>query len=366
MSIRLAVFFTWDISVQLWNDTGLLSREKRLYEELVKKNICKEIYWFSYGVQDAVYQHLLPSAIHIISKPRCFPGKIGTVLYAFFLPIIHKTILSQCDLYKTNQMSGSFVGVLARFLCGKPLIVRTGYSLSSFARLKGYHIRYWWARFLEYFSYSYADGVIVAGEEEYKNVLRKYSISFVRRIPNYVDVEIFTSSTKQEEKVGDLVFVGRLDPQKNIENLLYALVGLPYRLDIYGSGTLKDKLKDLAKSLGVSVHFQGAVSNLLLPSILNQYTLYVLCSHYEGTPKSLLEAMACGLPCLGTNVAGIRDVLAHGKTGWLVEPTVKDLQDGISKIMGDKQLQERLGREARHFVAEQHSLAATVEKEACL
>ena len=54
--------------------------------------------------------------------------------------------------------------------------------------------------------------------------------------------------------------------------------------------------------MDVDVKFNGVVANDKLPDILNEYKYYILASNYEGMPKTLLEAMACGNLCIGTNV----------------------------------------------------------------
>jgi glycosyltransferase involved in cell wall biosynthesis len=65
----------------------------------------------------------------------------------------------------------------------------------------------------------------------------------------------------------------------------------------------------------------GVVANHDLPNILIQYRYFILPSQFEGMPKSLLEAMASGRVCVGTNVVGIRDIICDGQTGVLAKDT---------------------------------------------
>jgi len=89
----------------------------------------------------------------------------------------------------------------------------------------------------------------------------------------------------------------------------------------------------------------------------------VICSRYEGNPKTLLEAMACGCAVIGTNVPGIREVIQHEKSGLLVEESVESLRSTILRLMGNEGLRIRLGEEARRQIIEENSLEAAIQQE---
>ena len=80
-------------------------------------------------------------------------------------------------------------------------------------------------------------------------------------------------------------------------------------------------------------------------------------------PKVLIEAMACGMPVVGTNVSGIRDLIEHGRTGILCEPEIESLRDAIRKVLNNSQLCKDIGLQARDFVANNFSLKECVSKE---
>jgi len=94
--------------------------------------------------------------------------------------------------------------------------------------------------------------------------------------------------------------------------------------------------------------------------------VFVLPSQYEGTPKALLEAMACGLAVVGTNVPGIRELIQDGVNGLLCEPDVKAISEAIARLLNDAELRARLGRAARRFVEERYAQSKVVETEARL
>ena len=91
--------------------------------------------------------------------------------------------------------------------------------------------------------------------------------------------------------------------------------------------------------------------------------MYLHPSLYEGHPKTLIEAMACGAAVLATDVSGIRQVVRHGQTGWLTATDAAALREGIVTLLGDAALRERLGRQARRFVLEHYALDRIVARE---
>ena len=74
------------------------------------------------------------------------------------------------------------------------------------------------------------------------------------------------------------------------------------------------------------------------PIIIEQVKLSVLCSKIEGNPKSLLEAMACKCPVIGTNVDGINDIIIDGKNGILSTLDAKNLKQSVLKILKNDKL----------------------------
>jgi glycosyltransferase involved in cell wall biosynthesis len=113
----------------------------------------------------------------------------------------------------------------------------------------------------------------------------------------------------------------------------------------------------------VHAEFLGTVENTQLPRLLNGAELFVLSSRHEGHPKALLEAMACALPVVGTDVPGIRDVVRHGETGWLCAEDPARLAEGVRTLLDDATLRARLGAAARIEVTRSYSLDAVTRRE---
>lgn len=149
----------------------------------------------------------------------------------------------------------------------------------------------------------------------------------VRRVYNCAHPRFFpdTPRTTQrvESKRNALLMVGRLHPVKNHETVLRALArteGLTLR--IVGDGPLKEKVLRQRDELGLvdRVHLAGYQDNIV--EQLGDAGAFVLASHDEGCSISLIEAMATGLPALGSDVPGIREVMGNTLADqWTVQAT---------------------------------------------
>jgi len=149
---------------------------------------------------------------------------------------------------------------------------------------------------------------------------------------------------------------GRLEPVKNFSGLLDAFASFhrDARLVIAGSGSMKAHLQARAANLGLAsrVAFPGFQRDLL--PWMQAADAFVLPSLWEGLPTVLLEAAACSLPAVATDVPGSRDVVRHGQTGLLVpQGSVPALASALSEIMRlDPAARAFLGHNARlHFEA---------------
>lgn len=357
----LGLFFTEGVSVKVWRDRGLLDREKLLYEKLLDRDISKSILWFTYGTDDKSYEANIDRRITIVPKPKLFYGNLGSRLYSWLLPFIQYSKLKKCDVYKTNQMPGAWTAVIAKWLFHKPLFVRTGYTVSLFLKRKHKYLKYFFYTLIERFVYRNAKYIAVSSQADKNYIQNKYKVSDVKVLYNYIATDIFRPMNTVKNK--DIIFVGRFSKQKNLVTLFDALKELKYTVDLYGSGEMEAELKILAHKLGIRANFMSPMPNTEMPNVLNQYKLYVLCSQYEGMPKTLLEAMACGVACLGTDVAGINEIIDHDKNGWLVKNEVDQISAGIDWLMKNEALRSRLGAAARDSIVEKFSLDKIINQE---
>lgn len=355
----IAVFFTHGVSLELWDKRGMFSREVRFYQELARE--IGEVWFFTYGKHDARYQNQLGARIRLF--PKCLP--IPNLLYGLLLPFLYWKQIARADMLRIHQMAGSIPALIARSLFRKPLIVRCGYQWSIFLkRQNSSAIKQRIVKLIESTSYHCADSIVLATKEDADYVSTSYAIPKLKSniIPNYVDTNLFKPIELEKEK-NSVCFVGRLEAQKNLVNLIKAAQGTESNLIFYGEGSLRDELQRLARELGVCTSFRGRIQNDELPKALNACEIFILPSLHEGNPKALLEAMSCGLPVIGTNVEGINSIIRDNENGMLCGIEPDSIQSAIKRLSSDTNLRDALGKSARETIVAGYSLQSAIEKE---
>ena len=149
-----------------------------------------------------------------------------------------------------------------------------------------------------------------------------------------------------------ILHVGRFDVPKNHAGLLEAFRLLrethaECRLRLVGDGDLRPDMEALAREKGIGdfVEFCGMQSNVY--PYLHDADIFILPSVYEGNPMTIIEAMGTGLPIVASQVGGIPDMITDGESGLLVEPEPQSICAGLTRLVEDGALRQRLGETAR-------------------
>ena len=206
-------------------------------------------------------------------------------------------------------------------------------------------------RFVRNVMYQFAKGYIFQTEEA-----RDYFPANIRTnsivIPNPVKKQLPLWNKENNNHI--IIAAGRLSKQKNYPMLLEAFALFnkkdnSYRLHIYGEGTEQEQLQRYVEKLGLSqnVIFKGL--ELDIHKRMQEATMYVLSSDYEGISNSLLEAMSMGMPCISTDCpcGGSRHLIKNGISGILTEVgNARNFADAIEQIAFSKEYAKSLGKEA--------------------
>jgi glycosyltransferase involved in cell wall biosynthesis len=220
---------------------------------------------------------------------------------------------------------------------------------------------------------------IIAVSRTVKSRFDGFKNAKVEVVYNGVDIKTFFSGSVKEEvrkkfhiDSEDIVIgtVGRLSPEKGYEHLISAIrdVAIEYpriKVLIVGSGSeeyrlyLQEKINKL--KLSSNIIFTGFYEDV--PQILNCMNIYSLPSLSEGFNRSLLEAMACGLPVVATNVGGNMEVVKDGVNGLLVpsDHPVR-LAAAITELLKDREKAKRMGLAGRERVEEKFSIEKNVRR----
>jgi len=349
-------------SLSTWFEHGMLDREMKIYELISKK--VNKIQIFSYGTnKDKRY---LKNVKNIVLLNWVFNR--GMRYYARFGHYLHYRKLKQSQIFKTNQILGSLAAVKAKEIFNKPLIVRCGFLWSVFAKHGGDSSQILEkAECTEAIAFNAADKIIVTCDRDKETVVEKYFIdeNKIHVIPNYVNIDIFKPIINIEKQNGSIIFVGRLVRQKNLFNLLESVEKVEQinELKIIGEGHLLEELISISKNMKTKVTFLGRLPNDKLSSVIQQSDIFILPSLYEGMPKTLLEAMSCGMPCIGANSEGIKEIIKNKENGILCEHDANSIADALLLLYNNEALRNKIKNNARVDIEKNYNLNKVVDLE---
>jgi len=208
-------------------------------------------------------------------------------------------------------------------------------------------------------------------------MINRYGVNSdnVNPLQNGIDVDLFESGSERtvpRKALGlsrdDIILgtVGNFRSEKNQKLLVQALKLLNrrdprFRAVFVGDGPCKAEVEKLSQTLGIedAVLFLGTQNEI--HRYYGLFDIYCLTSRYEGLPLTLIEAMASGVPTIGTDVLGIRDLIRHDENGILVpDDNPDELSKAILRLSQDLPLQQRIRKAARRIAREHYSLTAFV------
>ncbi len=277
----------------------------------------------------------------------------------------HRPVLIQSFLFHAN-IASRFAGMLA----GVPRVIG-GVRVAE--REKAWHL------IIERLTAPLTSGVVCVSKGVARDLKKRtrWPCSRLVVIPNGIDLSRFGDDPEESSPLVEELrippdqviglFVGRITRQKGLRTLLDALerpeiLKLPLHLVIVGEG---DQREELERRTNSSPALRGRMSWVgfreVSRSLFQAARFLVLPSEWEGMPNIVLEAMANGLPVIGTAIEGTEDLVIDGVTGWLVPP--RDPSSLASAIMEATQSPETAasrGVEAHAFVLRQFQLDQVV------
>jgi len=194
-------------------------------------------------------------------------------------------------------------------------------------------------------------------------------------IHNGVDTHLFRPAEQLEHnEIPQLVSVSRLVRRKGIHHLLTALsrlqkAGYAFSLRIVGDGNYRTELEQIRDRLGLfgCVQFMGYAPYENLPAMYQQADLFVLPSLTESFGQVFAEAMACGLPVVGTTVGGIPEVVGQEQRQWLVTPgDVDALTDLLTTVLQSPERWRQMGMRNATYIRQRFSWARVASDYAAL
>lgn len=354
--MRIVYFFTYGYSLKTWKESGTLYKELELYRNLYTKYKI-ETTFITYGNETDLDYKLNCSGFEIIPVYKYLKYHKSSLMryaYSFVIPFFLKYKLRiKCDLVKQNQLMGSWISILFKFLTSKPIIIRTGYNMLSFsikAKKNIFKIIMYYS--LNLFTLLFCDFYTVTSETDKKFIKKYFKIS--KKIllrPNWVHVHQSNNKGRIEDRI---LSVGRLESQKNFKNLIQAVSKSSFGIDIVGYGSLRESLLDYSSKLGVDLKIIDPMQNEDLLAMYTKYKYFILPSYYEGNPKVVLEAMASGCIVILSNIDNHKELLDHGVNGYLFNNN-EDLIQVLTTIKSLK-YQEKIIENSITRIQENNSL----------
>lgn len=227
---------------------------------------------------------------------------------------------------------------------------------------------------IEYFSQNFFDNI---GRSDHIITVSKYikqeiidtlniEADKISVIYNGIDQEIYKEYSDDESKTTAdkfnlpnkyILFVGSIEPRKNLINLLRAYTNLPesikneYPLLLVGyKGWGNDEIYSIIKKNKSHIYYVGYVNDLELAHIYSRASLFIYPSYYEGFGIPPIEAMACATPVIVSNKTSLPEVC--GDCALYIEPdNPDDIREKILYILNDKSLQQNLREKGKKWVS---------------
>jgi glycosyltransferase involved in cell wall biosynthesis/ElaB/YqjD/DUF883 family membrane-anchored ribosome-binding protein len=192
-------------------------------------------------------------------------------------------------------------------------------------------------------------------------------LSGVLAISCGIDASAFANTTPTSNKVPRILFLGRLDYEKHIHNLLKAVAMLPKSLnvqvEIVGDGGERKNLESLAHELGISknVQFLGHITEQELPKAYERATLFAMPSIAELQSIATMEAMASGRPVVAADAMALPHLVHDGDNGYLFQPDdVVEFSQKLKAVLTASQDElDRLSENSLHLI-QAHDIERTL------
>lgn len=355
-SKNLAVFLAIGESLSDFQRKGQL---ERLLDYNIKYYLkeFEKVYIFSYANEK-------------ISLPKnCIlvPNKhsLHRYLYAIAMPFIEAQLTKKCATIRALQLTGGIPALICKIIFNIPYVINFGYDYEHYAKIEGKNSHAFLYKLIKRPILKNSSTVIITSQNA-KSILNFVKENKLVFIPNGVDLKLFKKNkVKRTSNSSKIVFIGRLEEQKNLSNLIIACTKLKfdYQLLFFGDGKLKKSLEKLAGTLKVNLTINKPIKYFGVPRILNYADIFTLPSDIEGNPKILLEAMACECKIVASNVNGIRELIIDKENGYLSKTDPVSLADTLNKAFASK---KNTGASARRFVENGYNIDMLLKKESQL
>ena len=328
------------------------------------------------GIQVHRFRYFLPEKFQKLCYGSGMPNNIREFPWTKLqLPLLVLLFTIQairhargCDIIHAHWSIAGIAGFIAARILRKPIVLNIHQgTLRDFTKIEKVLLEN-------------VDYVVFNSSYTLSHVMRYVKPGAFRIVPPGVDTDKFQRRAVPQTDVNltpiivdkQILFtLGRLVEWKGHRHLIEAVRLVNDKMNVHlligGEGTLREELESLVreKKLEGSVTFLDHIPGSLMNTYYSLADIYIQPSIIdkdgttEGLGVTILEAMACETPCIGSNVGGIPDIINDGENGFLVHPAdPEQLAEKIFILLKNKDLSVRMGKEGRRFVEENYSWTA--------
>lgn len=274
------------------------------------------------------------------------------------------------DIIHTYLFGFHYLAGIPARLCGTPVVISSRREIAVWKK--------WHHRFLENLGNRFTNKVIACSEAAREFAVQSENLpeEKILTIYNGVDLEKFSPRPqsacileefgfgKEDKIIGMVTKFASVKDHKTLLKAVNEIRKIYPRIKclLVGDGLLKESVELEVESLklGNNIIFPGKRDDIA--RILSIMDVFMLTSLVEGLPNTILEAMACGLPVVATNVGGIPEVVKNGKSGILVEPRdYRAIADAVMRLLENVSLRKEMGRRGREIVERKFGLDRMIE-----
>jgi len=342
--------------------------ESQIYEEYIR--LSKQISLIV--ITEEISTGQLYKNLSLVKVPRVAIPKIRGLfkIFSYSLATIKHRNNYDLTYVRTFSPPELIAGIIAKKILKKPLIL----LIPGSWMFVGNSFKTRIFRSIYHKAIISANTIIVYSKlitSEIENLVGKIDQSKIVIIKNAVDTTRFKPNSSQKNNT--ILYVGRIDPLKGIEDIIAAVPAITKSnpdVKVHIVGLIESKnylhhLQDLTLKLNCekSVNFVGPIPHDKIIPYYNDSQIFVFMGRNEGIPRSILEAMACGKPVIAAPNSGIPDVIKDGINGFLINNNQPNLlAEKIIMLLNDKKHRENIGLAARKTIEDKFTWESFVEQ----
>ncbi len=360
--MNLAIFLSFKESMGIMRKVGQDSRFIEYYLKPYSQNF-EKIYVFSWA--NEIFEFPVKN-IELIPNNK----NINPYLYNLLMPFIHRQILKKCSVIRLMQFTSIIPAIISKLFFSNKIIATYGFPYFRSLKINGKKIFSYLWKILEKISINFVDKFIVTYRNNFDYLVGLgVNLKKIIILPNGVDISVFKpliTGISNNDKIR-ILFIGRFTREKNILNLSKALREVGNDKNIFftlvGSGDLENNIVNLLENTEVNYKIIHSLPhNQLVPQYQNS-DIFLLPSLTEGYPKVIIEAMACGLPCIIGAYPGHEQIITNGENGLVCGFTPKEIAEKINELIKNSKLRNKLSKNAREFVIKNNDIKKIVSNE---